>query len=69
MSNFTRTMCGSECDIATTMLSQALEENKAVQYYVNYVARLYKMLAVGSYGKAPDVAEPGSMLRAPGNRK
>lgn len=52
-----------EYEEAITLLSQILEENGNIRYYVNYVARLYKLLVASPYGNAPDVADLGMMLR------
>lgn len=52
-----------EYDEALTLLSQVLSNNKNIQYYVNYVARLHKLIAASSYGNAPDVVHLGMLLR------
>lgn len=52
-----------EYDEALRILSQVLDDNKNIQYYVNYVARLHKLIATSSYGNAPDVVDLGMVLR------
>lgn len=45
------------------LLSQVLADNKNIRYYVEYVARLHKIIAASSYGNAPDVVNLGMALR------
>lgn len=52
-----------EYEQATMLLAEILESNQHIQYYVNYVARLYKLVATSPYGKAPDVVDLGMALR------
>lgn len=53
----------AEYERATELLTQILENNKNIQYYVNYVSRLYKLIATSPYGNAPDVADLEMMLK------
>lgn len=53
----------AEYEQAIELLTQILENNKNIQYYVDYVARLHKLIVASSYGNAPDVADLEMMLR------
>lgn len=52
-----------EYERATELLTQIFEANTHIQYYVDYVTRLYKLIAASPYGKAPDVVDLGMALR------
>lgn len=52
-----------EYEEAVKLLSQVLDQSGHVQYYVNYVARLYKLLAASPSKNAPDVVDLGMTLR------
>lgn len=52
----------AEHEEATRLLSQILHKNNNIQYYVDYVARLHKLIVASSYGNAPDVVDLGVML-------
>lgn len=55
-----------EYDEALTLLSQVLIDNRNIRYYVDYVARLHKIITASSYGNAPDVVNLGMKLRTIG---
>ncbi|MGH2507450.1 MAG: hypothetical protein ACRDHZ_08625 [Ktedonobacteraceae bacterium] len=52
-----------EYEEALRILSQVLDTNKHIRYYVDYVTRLHKLIAASSYGNAPDVVDLGMTLR------
>lgn len=54
----------AEYEQATELLSQILDSNKSIQYYVNYVAKLHKLIAASPYGNAPAAVDLGMALRA-----
>ncbi len=58
-----------EYDQAVTLLLQVLKENSHNKYYVDYVARLHKLLATSRYSNAPDVVHLGMHLRTLQGRK
>lgn len=52
-----------EYEAAVVLLGNVLQGNTIANYHTNYVARLHKIIAEGSYGKAPDAVELGQRLR------
>jgi transcriptional regulator with XRE-family HTH domain len=57
-----------EYDQAVLLLKDVFEEDEC-EFHLDYVERLYKVLAQSSYGNSPDVADLGMMLRARKQRK
>lgn len=45
------------------LLSQIVNDNSYIGYYVNYASRIHKIIAASSYGKAPAVVDLGIQLK------
>lgn len=52
-----------EYEEATRLLSQVLSDNPQIQFWVDRIAKLHKLIAASPYGKAPDVTDLGMEIR------